>query len=246
MQSFHMNPLSTLLFAAAFVSASAIAADGESIMVHGGSNQAVLPCITCHGADGKGTPAAGFPRLAGLPADYIVKQLKDARTGGGRDIPIMRGTADALTDDEIVAVAKAYAALPKVNVTANPAERPVPGTGAWIALRGAWDRNIPECTLCHGPSGIGVGSTFPPLAGQSAMYLEAQLKAWKGSKAEKPAKRRGKQPAPVVATRHNDPNGLMQHIAADLTDAEIKAVADYFGSLGDATEAFDEAQHRLR
>lgn len=242
----YLKGLTTLMCAMSIVPTNAMAVDGQSIMTNGGSNPAALPCISCHGIDGKGTPAAGFPRLAGLPADYIAKQLRDVKMGGTRQSAVMQATADALSDEEITAVANAYAALPKVNVTAPIPERPVPGTGAWIALRGAWDRNIPECTLCHGPSGIGVGSTFPPLAGQSAMYLEAQLKAWKGNKVDSPSKHSGKKPTSIDVTRRNDPNGLMGHIAANLTDAEIKAVAEYFGNLGESIEPFDESQHRLR
>lgn len=33
-------------------------------------------------------------------------------------------------------------------------------TGAWLAVRGAWDRNVPACNQCHGPGGIGVGTAF--------------------------------------------------------------------------------------
>jgi cytochrome c553 len=77
------------------------------------------------------------------------------------------------------------------------------------------------------------------------MYLETQLKAWKG-KADSEPKRQSKKHVKTVATRRNDPNGLMQHIAADLTDAEIKAVAAYFASFGDSNEPFDDSQHRLR
>lgn len=219
-------------------------ADGEAIMQKGGGNPAALPCITCHGTDGKGLAAAGYPRLAGLPAPYIAKQLWDFRTGR-RENPIMQPIASSLSDDEIAAVAKAYSDMLKVNVTAGPVERSVPGSGAWIALRGAWERNIPECILCHGPSGIGIGTAFPPLAGQSALYIESQLKAWRGNKAVA-ATRKIRAMAAVAPTRHNDPNGLMQHIAADLSDAEMKAVAEYFAGLGESKEAFDESQHRLR
>ena len=230
-----------LLFLMALLSPlAALAADGEAIMVHGAANPQAMPCITCHGADGMGMAAAGFPRLAGLPAPYIVKQLGDFRSAA-RQNPIMEPIAKALTDDEIAAVARAYAARPPVNVTATAVDRPVRGTGAWLALRGAWERNIPECTLCPGPGGIGVGESFPPLAGQSAMYLEAQLKAWKGSMVEVKGKRKS-----LIITRRNDPNNLMQHIAADLSDAEIKAVAEYFFSLGDSSEPFNESQRRLR
>ena len=218
--------------------------DGDAIMQKGGSNPASMPCITCHGIDGKGMPAAGFPRLAGLPEAYIAKQLADFKSGR-RENPVMQPIAQSLTDAEVAAVAKAYAALPKVNIKAGSVERPVPGSGAWIALRGAWDRNIPECTLCHGPSGVGVGTAFPPLAGQSAVYIESQLNAWRGTKAIPATKKTQAVPA-LAPSRHNDPNGLMQHIAADLTEAEIKAVAEYFGGLGESNESFDESQHRLR
>lgn len=221
----------------------ALATDGEAIMQKGGANPAAMPCITCHGADGKGM-AGGFPRLSGLPEDYLAKQLRDFKSGS-RQNPIMQPIASALTDEEVAAVAKAYAQRPKVNVQATPAGRPAEGTGAWIALRGLWDRNVPECTLCHGPAGVGVGSHFPPLAGQSAEYIEAQLKAWRGEKAVA-ATKKAKAILAVAPTRRNDPNGLMQHIAVDLSDAEIKAVAEYFGSLGDSKEPFDETQHRLR
>jgi cytochrome c553 len=219
-------------------------ADGESIMQKGGSSPAAMPCISCHGIDGKGMAAAGFPRLAGLPEAYIAKQLADLKAGR-RENPVMQPIAQSLTEDEAAAVAKAYATLPRINVTAGPVARPQAGSGAWIALRGAWERNIPECTLCHGPAGVGVGSAFPPLAGQPALYIENQLNAWRGAEAV-PATRKTKAVAAVPPTRRNDPNGLMRHIAADLTTAEIKAVAEYFAGLGESKEAFDESQHRLR
>lgn len=246
MQHYQLRHRSLLLAILSVFPLSASAVDGEAIMTHGATNPAALPCITCHGPDGKGMPAAGFPRLAGLPAIYINKQLQDFRSGA-RDNPVMKPIATALSDEEIAAVASAYAARPKVNVAPTPAapNRPIAGTGAWLALRGAWDRNIPECTLCHGPSGIGVGDVFPPLAGQSAIYLESQLQAWRVQKTAS-AKGKSAKSTRTPPTRHNDPNGLMQHIAADLSEAEIKSVAAYFESLGDSTEPFSESQHRLR
>lgn len=226
------------------LSVPARAADGEAIIQKGGANPAAMPCMSCHGADGKGMAAGGFPRLAGLPEAYIAKQLTDFKAGR-RENPLMQPIAQALDDAEMAAVARAYAVLPKVQVKAGPVERPKEGSGAWLALRGAWERNIPECTLCHGPAGVGVGEAFPPLAGQSAEYIEAQLRAWRGTPARL-AGRKGKAVAAVPPTRRNDPNGLMQHVAADLSEAEIKAVAAYFAGLGESTEPFDASQHRLR
>jgi len=241
-----LRRLSPMVCVLSFIPTIASATDGETIMTHGATNPAALPCITCHGPDGKGMAAAGFPRLAGLPAEYISKQLRDFRSGA-RDNPVMKPIATALSDEEISAVAKAYAARPKVNVTTNQstALRPQPGTGAWLATRGAWDRNIPECTLCHGPSGIGVGDIFPPLAGQSAVYIESQLNAWRTQKAVT-GKGKSSKTTLTPPMRKNDPNGLMQHIAADLTEAEIKSVAEYFENLGDSMEPFSDSQQRIR
>ena len=58
--------------------------------------------------------------------------------------------------------------------------------------------------------GGGVGEHFPPLAGQPASYLVAQLNAWRDG------------------TRSNDPNQLMVGVAKAMTDDEIKAVAEFF------------------
>ena len=230
---------------AALLPLLALAADGMDIMQKSGANPAAPPCMTCHGADGKGMAASGFPRLAGLPEAYIAKQLADFKAGRRKN-PVMQPIAEALSDEEVAAVARAYAGMPKVNVKAEPIERPEPGTGAWLALRGAWERNIPECVLCHGPNGVGVGSVFPPLAGQSALYIENQLNAWRGTPAI-PATRKTKAVPAVPPTRANDPNGLMAHIAQSLTPAEVKAVAEYFAGLGETEEPFDASQHhRLR
>ena len=61
---------------------------------------------------------------------------------------------------------------------------------------------------------MGVGASFPPLAGQSSEYLSAQFDAWR------------------QGTRKNDPQALMGHIARALSDDEVRAVSEYFAGLG--------------
>ncbi|WP_281505765.1 c-type cytochrome [Aromatoleum buckelii] len=178
----------------------------------GGANPAAVACASCHGAQGEGMEAGGFPRLAGLPADYIKKQLADFASGA-RANPIMQPIASALTREEIDTLAAMLTAqaYPEVAPVGKGAE--VQELGETLALRGAWDRNIPECVACHGPGGRGVGEVFPPLAGQPAQYLAAQLIAWQ------------------QGTRTNDPNDLMGHIGRSLTADEIEAVSKYFAGL---------------
>jgi cytochrome c553 len=158
--------------------------------------------------------AAGFPRLAGLSADYMKKQLADFASGE-RANPIMQPIAAALSAEEADVVTTMLAEKPQPEVERIGRAAAAQGVGETLALRGAWQRNIPECVACHGPSGVGVGKAFPPLAGQSAQYLSAQLNAWR------------------QGTRKNDPNDLMGHIARGLSDDEIKAVSAYFAGLTD-------------
>ena len=184
-----------------------------NIYLQGGALPGATACVACHGADGMGLAPAGFPRLAGISADYLSKQLHDFQSGK-RVSPVMQPLAKALTDQEITAVTTAIAAMPAPEVPAiNRSSMPT-SLGEKLALRGAWDRQIPECVSCHGRGGVGVGSAFPPLANQPALYLTAQLNAWR------------------EGTRHNDPNDLMGHIAKAMTEDEIKAVADYFATVG--------------
>jgi cytochrome c553 len=71
----------------------------------------IPPCASCHGM-GLGGPI-GTPALAGQRAAYLEQELKLFKTGErGNDIyGAMREIAERLTDAEIVAAAKYYAAM---------------------------------------------------------------------------------------------------------------------------------------
>ena len=127
---------------------------------------------------------------------------------------MMQATANALSEDERQALAIYYSKQPMPRALAKPAA-PMPAAdsvGAVLAIRGRWSQQVPTCVQCHGPGGVGVGEHFPPLAGQSASYIAAQLKAWQ----------RG--------TRHNDPLQLMQHLSSVLSEQDIRAVAEWFAA----------------
>ncbi|HDZ56418.1 MAG TPA: c-type cytochrome [Pseudomonas xinjiangensis] len=208
-------PLAGLFLA---VSVSAQTVDPMTVYDKGGANPAAVACAFCHGAQGEGMAAAGFPRLAGLSAEYMRKQLADFRSGA-RANPIMQPIAAALSANEADAVTTMLASKPPPHVERVDRTALPDGPGEALALRGAWARNIPECVACHGPSGQGVGDAFPPLAGQSAQYLASQLTAWR------------------QGSRNNDPNDLMGHIARSLTEEEINAVSVYFAGLTDTGAA---------
>ena len=57
------------------------AADGRQISTQGANGAPA--CVTCHGANGEGNPAAGFPHLAGMGAAYLAEQLDAMANGVG-------------------------------------------------------------------------------------------------------------------------------------------------------------------
>lgn len=203
------------------VSADTLAEQGKVIASSGSTG--VIACATCHGAKGEGMAAAGFPYLAGQGGAYLALQLQDFATGE-RSNPIMAPIAKSMNPDQIKAVAAYYSQL-LAPLDAKALSNHVDtypkkdATGAWLANRGDWENNIPACVQCHGPGGVGVGATFPALAGLSAKYINEQLLAWKEKK---------RAPGPLA---------LMGDIAARMSDAQMTAVADYFAALPDLVQA---------
>jgi cytochrome c553 len=67
------------------------------------------------------------------------------------------------------------------------------------------------CASCHGPLGISVQPDAPNLAGQSLVYLVAQLKAFRDGR-----------------RKHE----VMSLMARTLTDEDIVALAEWYSSIG--------------
>ena len=140
-----------------------------------GTPGGAIACASCHGARGEGSGA--FPHLAGSGAMYLREQL-EAFASGARKNSIMQPIAQALSAEQRPQVAGYYAGLQPPTKATDPDPRDASDTGAWLATRGRWSEGLPACAQCHGPGGSGVGTSFPPLAGQPASYIAEQLKAW--------------------------------------------------------------------
>lgn len=81
---------------------------GERIYRGGLAEKKIPACMSCHGPSGAGIPGggteiAGYPRVSGQHASYVVEQLKayaaDQRTGN-----MMRDIAKRLNEEEMKAV----------------------------------------------------------------------------------------------------------------------------------------------
>ncbi|WP_329741763.1 c-type cytochrome [Dyella sp. A6] len=211
-----MNAPRLLAFAAGWaLTASALAGtqpDGASI-ARLGNGHGVAPCAACHNANGSGQAAAGFPRLAGLPAAYLLKQLDDFASGARRNAT-MQPVASGLSPAERKLMADYYSTLPvpAPAAPAAPMDAASKALAETLSTQGRWSKGLPACSQCHGPGGVGVGDHFPPLAGQSAVYIANQLHAWQHG------------------TRHNDPLHLMKTVASKLDAADIAAISAWYAS----------------
>ncbi len=171
---------------------------GELVAMSGGDGGAANACFTCHGLDGGGD-GVSVPRLAGLDAGYLQKQMEDYATDLRHDDAMTR-IAARLDQRQRRAVAAFYADMPApLN---NAAASPPPA----IWLRGDPSRGVAACATCHGADGLGVGPGNPAVAGQPAAYVVAQIDRWKTGK------------------RRNEARGVMAQAVAGLTDAESAAI----------------------
>jgi len=136
---------------------------GELIAMSGGEGGARYACATCHGARGEGN---GFdaPRLAGLPAGYLQKQMEDY-AAGLRAHAVMRDVARFLDSHERVLVANHYASLPPMAMALASEERVDAATPALYAR---------ACQQCHGVQGTG-SPHGPPLNSQPTFSSSAAV-----------------------------------------------------------------------
>ncbi len=171
--------------------------------------QKAASCASCHGADGNSVNPA-WPRLAGQHANYLVKQLSEYKSGE-RQNSIMAGMAAGLSEDDMADIAAFYA---RQTVKAEGEPEGDLALGERIYAAGIPERNVAACAACHGPEGRGNPlAKFPSLAGQHAAYTVSTLRAF------------------AEGQRANDRAAMMREVAAELTEAEMKAVAAYTESL---------------
>ena len=179
-------------------------------------------CAACHGPDGN-SPAPDFPKIAGQGEKYFVKQLMDYKSGA-RENAIMRGQVAGMSEQDMKDLAAFYAAQP---IEVGAADPDLVEAGERLYRGGNMDTGLAACSGCHGPAGSGIAAAgFPALSGQHARYIEEQLRAFRAA---------GRDDLGASAYRRNDTTsdepGMMQAIAAKMSDREIKAVASFISGL---------------
>jgi cytochrome c553 len=190
--------------------ASTAAATAPS--VDRGRQIAVQVCAACHGNDGN-SPTPANPNLAGQHADYITLQLAHFKAGV-RVNPVMQGMAAALSETDMRSLGLFYSQQKPKGLAAKDAALVKTGQALWRGGDAA--SGVPACSACHGPAGAGIPKSYPRVAGQYADYTYAQLRAFKAGERAL-AKDVGGQ--------------VMKGVVANMTDAQMKAVAEYASGL---------------
>lgn len=171
--------MKVLLAAAALMTATgALASDtpkegkSNAERMERGKQIASTVCIACHGLDGY-SPISANPNIAGMPVQYIAKQLA-AFKAKERANPIMQAQVAAMEPDDMLSVGAYYFAQ-KGKTAAVSRSSKLAEQGARIYRAGVPERKVPACAGCHGAAGAGIPANYPRLAGQWPEYAVEQL-----------------------------------------------------------------------
>ncbi len=177
--------------------------------VQAGSHKNAL-CVGCHGIQGFHTAfpqTYRVPKLSGQGAGYMSAALH-AYKAGERKHPSMRTLAASLSEQDIADLAAYYEST---GITATLPAKAQPGQpkAAELVAKGA-------CASCHGENfSKPISPTYPRIAGQHSDYLYAALRSYKTND------------RPMIGRS----NPIMGGVAQQFSNAELKVLADYLGSL---------------
>jgi cytochrome c553 len=183
-------------------------------------------CIGCHGIPGYQSSfpeVHRVPKISGQNAKYIVAAI-DAYRKGDRKHPTMRGIAGGLTDQETLDLAAFYEQHGRSSiqtVAETPAAQPSAAVAA-LLTKGA-------CISCHGANfNKPIDPSYPKIGGQFAEYLYVALKSYK--------------------TEGNSNVGrahpVMSAQVKNFSNAELKAMANYIGSLPSEMRTIPQSKFR--
>ena len=172
-------------------------------------------CAACHGQNGEGNKALNAPANGGQNGWYVIRQLKNFRSGIRGADPNdtygiqMRPMAMSLTDEQAIEDVAAYVALLDEPNPAKTIEGDV----------NAGKKAFEPCIACHGEKGEGNKSlNAPRLSKQHDWYIVRQLQNFK-------AGIRGSHPKDIYGAQMRP---MAQLLA---TDEQVNEVAAYLATL---------------
>ena len=189
-------------------------------------------CAGCHGEYGQGGKKGEYPRIAGMPAEFIAAQLMLFRERKRPNMPMLQYIDERQMPDEDIFNISQYLSKITLNTRLPPVDETAADFDAYARLleskklmqiplsAGNVSKGLKlykkECASCHGKDGYGLDKkAVPLLAGQYTSYLWNQV--------EKLRKR----------IRIHDIDEPDEELLEDFTDAELTDIFAWLSTADD-------------
>lgn len=189
-------------------------------------------CAGCHGEFGQGGGDGEYPRLAGMPADFIARQLHLFRDRKRPNMAMVEYVDHRQMPDPDILDISAYLAGIKLKTKLPPADENDPDFDAYARLLESKKlMQIPkadgdqeqgrsiyrkECASCHGKLGDGDHEkAVPMLAGQYTDYLWRQVEKYRNK------------------IRIHDPEAPEDQLLKEFSDTQLQDIFAYLSIMDD-------------
>ncbi len=219
--------LASLLLACLLLAAAA-PSRGEEVDLENGFDINET-CAGCHGVNGEGGKEGEYPRLAGLPAAYLARQLHLYRDRERPNLAMIEYVDERQMPDPDIRDIAAY--LAAIELPIRMPDLPEDATSLEKLRAAEKVFNVPrvegdpdagqkiykrECASCHGPEGWGDESeAVPMLAGQYTQYLWRSVDKY------------------LKGTRIHDPSDPEYRLLAEFSETEIRDIFAYLSTVDD-------------
>lgn len=224
-----MSPLPLLLFA--LFAATGAEAETRAVDLQNGKDINEV-CAGCHGEFGQGGKDGEYPRLAGQPAAFTVRQLELFRDRALPNMAMLEYIDQRQMPDPDIADASAYLEGIVLQTRLSEVDEKAPDFDAHARLleakqviqipryEGDLDKGKQlyrkECKSCHGDRGEGDrGKSVPLLAGQYTNYLWRQVDKY------------------LKGIRIHDPESPKDDILAEFSQQDLGDIFAYLSVLDD-------------
>lgn len=186
-------------------------------------------CAGCHGANAEGGKEGEYPRLAGLPAEYIVRQIVLYRERQRPNLAMVEHVEMRQLPDSDVRDIAAF--MESIELPTRMPDLPEDATSLEKLQVAGKVFNVPrtegdpeagqktykrECASCHGPEGQGdPEDAVPMLAGQYTQYLWRSVERYHNG------------------TRIHDPEDPEYRLLAEFSETEIRDIFAYLSTVDD-------------
>ena len=190
----------------------------------GNAEEIMELCAGCHGEFGQGGGGGEYPRLAGLPSEYLAKQMRAFKSGERESIVMTIYSNDREMPEEdlldittFLAAIDLPASMPDIDPDLDSYQKLLIAKKVFNVPRLEGDTAQGEelyarqCRQCHGAAGGG-GRTAPQLAGQYSDYLRLQIAEFRSGH------------------RQNKP---MEKFIASLTEEDVENIIAYLSIVDD-------------